>query len=86
MAFFQSSQPVPPGNSSYDHEGAEGDHSVIQKIVDEHGPAKAHTLHEEGDTDTVVSQHPDGHTHVSLGHPDAVHAIGHIAVAHGVTL
>lgn len=85
MGFF-STQPIPAGNSSYDHEGVDGDHSVIQKIVDEHGAAVGHTMHSNGDSHTVVTHHSDGHVHISSGHPDAAHAIDHIAVAHGLSL
>lgn len=72
------------GYSTYDHDGDEGDHSVIQKIVEEHGPAKGHTHRSDGESHYVTTHHEDGHTHHSAGHPHFAHAHEHLAIAHGI--
>ena len=72
------------GYSMYDHDGYEGDHSAIQKIAAEHGPARAHQHFQDGMTHRVVSHHGDGHLHISKGHPTFEHAHEHIGIAHGI--
>lgn len=82
---YTTTNKVPAGTSSYDHDGEDGDHSVIRKIVEEHGLAKGHHAHAHGDgTHTVVSHHEDGHAHISHNHPSYSHAHEHIGIAHGV--
>lgn len=72
-----------PGNTNFDHGGEAGDHSVISKIVASHGPALSHQHISDGQSHMVFSQHPDGHQHISTGHPSFGHALEHIGIAHG---
>jgi hypothetical protein len=81
--YHQSSKPA-PGHSSYDHEGVEGDHSVIRKVVEEHGHAVGHHHHSGVDGHHVITHHTDGHVHRSEGHPHYEHAHEHIGIAHGI--
>lgn len=60
------------GESAHDHEGKEGDHSEIDNVVAEHGPATE-----------ITTTHEDGHKHHSKGHPHAGHAAEHTAHAFG---
>lgn len=82
MIPYSATKPA-PGNSNFDHGGEAGDHSVISKIVKQHGPALSHQHFSDGQSHMIVTQHKDAHTHISAGHPDFGHAMQHIAAAHG---
>jgi hypothetical protein len=70
--------------SYFNHGGEDGDHSVIKKIVQQHGPATGHKHFPNEEIHNVVTHHADGHTHVSEGHPSFSHAHEHIGIAHGM--
>lgn len=72
------------GYSEYDHSGNDGDHGYIENVVRKHGAATSHHHHTDGSEHHVVTNHPDGHTHASFGHPNYPHAHEHLAIAHGI--
>ena len=70
-------------HSSHDHAGQEGGHEAIQQVAKEHGPAAKITTTPSEEGHAVETQHEDGHTHSSVGHPSAKHVAEHIGHAAG---
>lgn len=83
MLSYSATKPA-AGNSNFDHNNIAGEHSVISTVAKEHGPAISHIHFGDGSgAHHVISTHPDGHQHISTGHPNFGHALEHIGIAHG---
>jgi hypothetical protein len=54
------------------------DHSEVDQVVDEHGPAMSHMISDNGDgTFDSHTVHADSHEHHKSGHPSLAHAHEH---------
>jgi hypothetical protein len=77
--------PMAPTNpTATDHGGEAGPHTDITKVVAQHGTATHSIYSHGGGAHHVTSIHPDGHMHISTGHPSHEHASEHMAIAHGL--